>query len=85
MEGAAAGDERAEGGNYTFQVHNAGKVPHNLAIQGPERRRRTTCRRRSRPAATRTLKVSLKTGNYTLYCAVPGHKQLGMVAKLSVG
>ena len=23
-------------GNYTFQVHNAGKVPHNLAIQGPD-------------------------------------------------
>ena len=28
--------------------------------------------------------VSLQTGNYTLYCTVPGHKQAGMVAKLAI-
>ena len=71
-------------GNYTFQVHNAGKVPHNLAIEGsgvPANDVTPTIA----PGGDATLKVTLKTGSYTLYCAVPGHKQLGMVAKLSVG
>lgn len=71
-------------GNYTFQVHNAGKVSHNLAIQGPDVPANDVTPTIA-PGGDATLRVSLKTGNYTLYCAVPGHKQLGMVAKLSVG
>jgi len=71
-------------GNYTFQVHNAGKVPHNLAIEGPDVPANDVTPTIA-PGGDGTLKVSLKTGTYTLYCAVPGHKQLGMVAKLTVG
>lgn len=73
-----------KGGNYTFQVHNVGKIPHDLAIQGPNvpANDKTAA---IAPGGTATLKVSLSTGTYTLYCAVPGHKALGMVAKLSVG
>lgn len=71
-------------GNYTFQVHNAGKVPHDLAIQGPGVPANDVTPTIA-PGGDGTLKVTLKTGSYTLYCAVPGHKQLGMVAKLSVG
>jgi uncharacterized cupredoxin-like copper-binding protein len=71
-------------GNYTFQVHNAGKVPHNFAIEGPDVPANDVSPTIP-PGGDATLKVSLKTGSYTVYCAVPGHKQLGMVAKLSVG
>jgi uncharacterized cupredoxin-like copper-binding protein len=71
-------------GNYTFKVHNAGKIPHDVVVTGP-----------GVPANDKTpmipaggdatLKVTLATGSYTLYCSVPGHKALGMVAKLTVG
>ena len=65
-------------------MHNAGKVPHNLAIEGPGVPANDVTPTIA-PGGDGTLKVSLKTGTYTLYCAVPGHKQLGMVAKLTVG
>jgi uncharacterized cupredoxin-like copper-binding protein len=71
-------------GNYTFQVHNAGKVPHDLAIQGPKLAANDATPTIA-PGGDATLKVSLVAGNYTVYCSIPGHKQLGMVAQISVG
>ena len=37
------------------------------------------------PGKSTDLIVPLTTGSYTLYCSIPGHRQLGMEAKLSVG
>ena len=71
-------------GNYTFQVHNAGKVQHNFAIQGPKLPANDVTPTIN-PGGNATLKVSLAAGTYTVYCAIPGHKQLGMVAQISVG
>jgi uncharacterized cupredoxin-like copper-binding protein len=71
-------------GTYTFQVHNAGKIPHDLVISGP----RISGKEGTpliKPGGDATLKVALAVGNYTLYCSVPGHKQLGMQAQISVG
>lgn len=71
-------------GKYSFAVTNVGKVQHDLAISGPQ----VTGPARTpliSPGQSATLTVSLTTGTYTLYCAVPGHRQLGMVAKISVG
>ncbi|MES1247838.1 MAG: cupredoxin domain-containing protein [Actinomycetota bacterium] len=72
------------GGTFTFVVHNAGKIPHDLAVTGPgiSGTEKTPT---IKPGGDATLKVALSTGSYTLYCTVPGHRQLGMVAKLSVG
>jgi uncharacterized cupredoxin-like copper-binding protein len=75
--------ETLSGGKYTFVVTNAGKVPHDLAIEGGKI---------AGPAKTPTiapgksakLTVSLEVGNYTLYCSIPGHRAAGMVAKISV-
>lgn len=71
-------------GLYVFVVKNAGKIPHDLAVQGPKV---------SGPAKTALipaggsakLTVSLGAGSYTLYCTVPGHKAAGMSAKLTIG
>jgi uncharacterized cupredoxin-like copper-binding protein len=73
-----------KGGAFTFVVHNAGKIPHDLVVTGPGLggKSKTPI---IKPGGNATLKVALTTGNYTLYCDVPGHKQLGMVAQLSVG
>ena len=65
-------------GTITFAVTNVGKIPHDLAIQGGTKS--------SLIAAGKTgkLTAALKKGTVTLYCSVPGHRQLGMVAKLTV-
>jgi uncharacterized cupredoxin-like copper-binding protein len=70
-------------GTYTFDVHNAGKIPHDLVVTGGTSGTQKTAL--LKPGAGAKLTVSLGPGNYTLYCSVPGHRQLGMQAKLSVG
>lgn len=65
-------------GAVTFVVKNGGKIPHDLSIQGGKHTSSIG------PGKTAKLTVTLKKGSYTLYCSVPGHRQLGMVAKLSV-
>lgn len=71
-------------GTYVFKVHNAGKVEHDLVIEGGdnsgEERTKTIP-----PGGDAELTASLGPGNYTLYCSIPGHRELGMVAKLAVG
>jgi len=64
-------------GVVTFAIKNAGKIPHNLTIQGGKHTANIA------PGATVKLTVTLKKGAYTLYCSVPGHRQLGMVTKLT--
>jgi Copper binding proteins, plastocyanin/azurin family len=70
-------------GRYTFDVHNAGKIPHDLVVTGGDVSREGT---KTIPAGgDAKLTVALGPGSYTLYCSVPGHRQLGMQATLSVG
>ena len=72
-------------GHYTFEIHNAGQVAHNLAITGP-RVSGTPISATISPGGDGTLQVTLGApGNYTLFCAIDDHRKLGMVAKLAVG
>jgi uncharacterized cupredoxin-like copper-binding protein len=72
------------GGTYTFEVHNAGKIPHDLVISGGHASGQT--KTPTIPAGgDATLKATLGPGRYTLYCSIPGHRQLGMQAVLAVG
>jgi uncharacterized cupredoxin-like copper-binding protein len=71
-------------GKVTFDVTNAGKIPHDLAIEGGKIAGPTKTPTIA-PGKTATLTVSLAAGSYTLYCTITGHRQLGMVAKLTVG
>ena len=64
-------------GVVTFVVKNAGHIAHNLTIQGGKHTASIA------PGKTVKLTVTLKKGAYTLYCSVPGHRQLGMVTKLT--
>ena len=68
---------KVHSGKVTFDVKNAGKVTHNLTIQGGKHTPNIG------PGKTATLTVTLKKGSYTLYCSIPGHRQLGMVTKLT--
>jgi len=64
-------------GVVTFVVKNVGKIPHDLTVQGGKKTASIG------PGKTAKLTVTLKRGSYTLYCSVPGHRQLGMVTKLT--
>lgn len=69
---------KVKAGTVTFDVKNVGHVPHNLAVQGGKATQNIS------PGKTATLTVTLKKGTTTVFCAIPGHRQLGMVAKLTV-
>ncbi|MGZ4316575.1 MAG: cupredoxin domain-containing protein [Gaiellaceae bacterium] len=69
---------KVKAGAVTFVVKNVGKIPHNLAIQGGKKSPDIGAGKSAK------LTVTLKKGSYTLYCAIPGHRQLGMVTKLTV-
>jgi len=69
--------QKVKHGTVTFSVQNAGKIAHNLTIQGGKHTANIA------PGKSAKLTVTLKKGAYTLYCSVPGHRQLGMVTKLT--
>jgi uncharacterized cupredoxin-like copper-binding protein len=81
---AVASIKEAGQGEYTFVVHNVGKVGHDLVVEGPKL---SSANRTSTiaPGGEAKLTVSLGTGSYTLYCSVPGHRAAGMETKLAVG
>lgn len=70
-------------GKVTFVVKNAGKIQHDLALQGAGVSASTKTPLIS-PGQSAKLTVTLAAGTYTLYCSVPGHRAAGMVAKLVV-
>lgn len=70
-------------GAYVFHVVNQGKVQHNLTVSGPRVANEHTPN--LNPGQSADLRVTLVAGTYDLYCSIPGHKQLGMDAKLAVG
>jgi uncharacterized cupredoxin-like copper-binding protein len=68
-------------GSYSFEVKNDGHIPHNLVVQGNGVHEKTPT---IQPGKSATLSVDLKPGTYDVYCSIPGHKQAGMDAKLTV-
>ncbi len=68
-------------GTYTFEVENAGKVTHNLTVNGPGGKKATPD---LTSGSSGSVTVALVRGTYDFFCSVPGHKQLGMDAKVTV-
>jgi len=70
-------------GRYRFRLRNAGQIPHNLVINGPEINNEAT------PVIdageTATLDVGFTAGTYKLYCNVPGHEEAGMRVDVEIG
>lgn len=69
-------------GAYSFVAENSGQHDHALEIEGPAGEHRT---KTLAPGASATLKVTLKSGTYEIYCPVDGHKDLGMKTEITVG
>ncbi|MFC8507362.1 plastocyanin/azurin family copper-binding protein [Streptomyces sp. NPDC057411] len=71
-----------EPGAYSFTVKNTGHHDHALEIEGPGGENKT---KTLGPGESDTLKVTLKSGTYEVYCPVDGHKDMGMKTEISVG
>lgn len=71
-----------EPGVHDFVVKNTGNHDHALEIEGPggENRSRTIA-----PGASTTLRVTLESGTYEVYCPVGNHKDQGMKTDITVG
>jgi plastocyanin len=63
----------------TLDLHNAGRVTHNLTIDAPPIQVVVS------PGATaRTAIAGLAPGTYPYYCSVSGHREAGMVGTITV-
>ena len=69
-------------GTYSLAAVNQGKIDHALAIDGPGVSNKQTST--ISPGSSQTLAVTLQKGTYDIFCPLPGHKALGMDAKLTV-
>lgn len=74
-------DLRAAPGPVAIEYVNKGAVVHTLAIEGVKGFKLEV----PRPGDIDTGSVRLEPGSYTLFCDVPGHRQAGMEAPLTVG
>ena len=68
-------------GQYTFEVVNEGKIPHDLEIDGGEVEEKTPLIDAGKSAQ---LPADLKPGKYRFYCTVPGHAESGMDIDVAV-
>jgi hypothetical protein len=70
-------------GPTTFAVSNTGSIPHALEVEGEGLEQSTGL---IQPGESATLKLTLRSGSYEVYCPVgnDSHKKLGMKTQLSV-
>ena len=71
-------------GPVRFVITNAGSIPHAFEVEGPGLERETHL---LRPGQVDSLTVTLRKGDYELYCPVGNgsHEHLGMIAHLQSG
>jgi plastocyanin len=70
----------ATAGSVQFDMPNKSSLPHNIELQGvPGAKGKVVPQ-----GQTSTFTVDLKPGNYTYFCAVPGHEAAGMKGTLTV-
>jgi plastocyanin len=74
-------DLHAAAGNVEIRYKNAGSIQHTLVIDGVAGFKLDVPKAGDVDTAT----VKLEPGTYTLYCDIPGHRQAGMEAHLTVG
>jgi hypothetical protein len=70
-------------GTVTFQISNAGTIPHAFEVEGRGIEKETPL---VQPGASTSLTLTLAPGKYEVYCPVgeDSHKKLGMLAHLEV-
>ena len=70
-------------GTYKFTAVDKGHLQHNLVIDGPGVNMAKTAGLLS-PGQSASVTVTLRKGNYDIFCGVPGHKAEGMNVNITV-
>ena len=70
----------AKAGNLTIGYKNDGQLLHTLLIEGHPEFKLSVAR--NQPSTSGA--IALPPGTYTMFCDIPGHREEGMVAQLSV-
>ena len=78
-----AKDYSAKTGNVAFAMYNKGNVNHSLVVKASDGTRIGE-RLLLAPGKSGGVTVNLPAGTYEVYCDIPGHKDSGMDAKLTV-
>jgi plastocyanin len=68
-------------GRVTLVMENPSSIPHNVSIEGGSVDEEGNTVQRG---GTSTVRATLRPGRYEFYCSVPGHRQGGMVGRLTV-
>src|SRR2546429_2900415 len=71
-------------GTYTVTVQNLGQFPHDLHIAAAADGTEIGYSPVIKPNASATFQLTLKAADYVTWCAVDGHKPLGMQGTLTV-
>jgi plastocyanin len=71
----------AEAGALTLNSKNDSSIPHNIALEGAGLDEQGPV---VQGGDVSTVEVTVKAGEYTFYCSVPGHREGGMLGKLTV-
>ena len=75
-------EAEAPAGGLTVHMSNASLIPHQLGVKGKAFDETGSI---AATGQTSTVRVELELGeDYTIYCAIPGHEENGMQAKLTV-
>lgn len=69
----------ASSGQVRFQVTNSGAIEHSFVIDALKIKSGLI-----KPGQTVTFTATAKPGTYVVYCDVPGHRDIGMIAQLTV-
>ncbi len=73
------GKAEAAPGKLTLSMPNPASIPHNIALEDPPEEGPVV-----NEGGTSTISVTLKVGEYTYLCTVPGHAEGGMTGTLTV-
>lgn len=72
---------QAQSGKVTFEAPNPQPLGHNIAVEGPGVNVKGPVVDNGKVSK---VAANLKAGTYTFYCSVPGHREAGMVGKVTV-
>ena len=70
-------------GDVIFEVNNGGLIEHNFVVEDQAKKKRAEIPY-IEPGETLRATVTLPPGTYTIYCGLPGHRDAGMIATLSL-
>ena len=74
-------DPTVKAGTVTFAISNDGSIDHNIEIEGNGVEEESDT---FSAGDSGELTVDLEPGTYEMYCAIDGHKDLGMEGEITV-